>query len=150
MAVLNWGKPKLEIAPYVNGALPASPVWETLPESKEGTTKLTTTKGTKTEAKDEGGDIIDTRYTKNSYSFETEIFVKRDDDKPIVDADGVITTNYAFRLTPEDDTLDGYLMEKCSVSVEELWSAADGSTLKYTFDGLKPATGNTLKPYTKA
>lgn len=149
MAVLSWGKPLLEIAPYVNGALPATPTWAALPESKENSTKLTTSKGAKKEAKAEGGETIDIRYSKNGYMFETEIFVKKGDDKPIEDVDGVIVDNYAFRLTPEDDTLEGYLLEKAVVHVEEIWSSDEGKIWKYSFDGLKPASGAILKPYTK-
>ena len=58
--------------------------------------------------------------------------------------------NYAVRLTPEDETCEGFLMENCAVSVEESWSSADGKLLKYTFDGLKPTTGKICKPYTKS
>jgi len=149
MSVLSWGKPLLEIAPYVNGVLPATPTWTALAESKENTTKLTTTKGTKKVAKGEGGSIVDIKYLANEYTFETEIFVKRGDDKPIEDSDGVVVDNYAFRLTPEDSTLEGYLMEKAKVHVEEMWSSEEGKLWKYTFDGMKPASGDTLKPYTK-
>lgn len=150
MAVLTWGKPKVEIAPYVAGVLPATPTWAELPEIKENTAKLTTAKGTKQEAKGEGGELIDARYNKNAYSFECDIFQKRGDSKPIEDADGLIIPNYAWRLTPEDSTLQGHQMDKTSVSVEESWTSADGTMWKYTFEGLKPATGNILKPYTEA
>lgn len=147
--VLSWGKPLLEIAPYVNGALPATPTWTALPESAEDSTKLTPTKGTKTQAKAEGGKVIDTRYSETEYMAETELFVKRGDDKPIEDVNGVVLNNYALRLTPEDNTLEGWILEKTSVSVEETWNSKDGKRWKYTFDGLAPANGNTLKPYTK-
>ena len=47
MSVLSWGKPKIEIAPFVNGALPATPTWVVVTTPKEGTPKLTPTKGAK-------------------------------------------------------------------------------------------------------
>jgi hypothetical protein len=149
MAILSWGKPKLEIVVTTDGAVPATPTWVELPVIKEGTAKLNTTEGTKTEALGEGGEVIDVRTQKNKYAFECEIFVKKNDSRPISDEDGLITTNYCLRLTPEDDTLEGWIMENTSVTVLESWSSADGKILKYTFTGLKPKTGNILKPYTK-
>jgi len=148
--VLTWGKPTIEIAPYVNGALPATPTWTAIDTPKEDSAKLTTAKGTKKEAKIEGGELKDLKYAKNAYTFEFELQKGRGEDKPIEDEDGVVSNNYAVRLTPEDDTLEGFIIEKATVTVEDNWSGADGTTWKYTFEALKPATGNMLKPYTKA
>lgn len=150
MSVLSWGKPKIEIAPFVNGVLPATPTWTVVTTPKEGTAKLTPTKGAKKEAKLEGGEFKDVKYAKNTFIFEFEIQLGRGETKPIEDEDGVVTNNYAVRLTPEDDTLQGYLMDKTAVTVEESWTSEDGSLVKYTFDVLKPATGKMVKPYTKA
>jgi len=145
MAVLSWGKPKIEFAQSVNGA--PSGAWTEFPEVKEDSSKLTPTKGTKKEATEEGGDTVDVRYGKNKYTFEMDVFVKKGDSKPIEDDNGVISGNYALRLTPEDAECEGFMMENCTVSCEESYSAADGKIWKYTFDGKKPATGNILKPY---
>lgn len=152
MSVLSWGKPKVEFTKSVNGEVPKEPMptWTAFPEIKEDTAKLTTTEGTKKEATEEGGDLVDTRKGKNKYSFELEIFVKKGDEKPIEDEDGVIVDNYAVRLTPEDEECEGFLIENATVSVTESWSSADGKLWKYTFDAKKPKTGKTLKPYTKS
>ena len=148
MAILSWGKPKVEIGVSTAGATASS--WTVLPEIVEKTAQLTTEKGAKVEAKGEGGELIDSRNEKNKYKFEAEIFVKKGDSKPIADVDGTITAKYSVRLTPEDDTLEGWLIDNSSVSVEETWSSDKGKNWKYTFDGLKPATGTILKAYTKA
>lgn len=152
MSVLSWGKPTVEFTKSVNGEVPMepTPTWTAFPEIKEDTAKLTTTEGTKKEATEEGGDLVDTRKGKNKYSFELEIFVKKGDEKPIEDEDGVIVDNYAVRLTPEDEECEGFLIENATVSVTESWSSADGKLWKYTFDAKKPKTGKTLKPYTKS
>jgi len=150
MSILSWGKPKVEVVAHVAGVIPAVPVWIVFPVIVEKTATLATEKGAKSEALGEGGEVIDTRYQKNKYSFSAELFVKKGDSKPIPDSDGLITTNYAVRLTPEDETLEGWIMEAAAVSVEETWSSEAGKKWKYTFDGVKPATGNILKPYTKA
>lgn len=148
MANLTWGKPTVEIAPYVNGALPAVPTWTALPDLRQDSAKLTPTKGTKLEAIAEGGDTIDVKYQKNKFSFDCEVFVQKDAVKPITDVDGVIDTNYAIRLTPEDNTLTGWQLDKTYVTVETSWTSKDGTMLKYSFEGLKPAAGGILKEYT--
>lgn len=149
MATLSWGKPKIEICAYVAGVMPASPTWTVMPLSRQDSTKLTTVKGTKTEMKGEGGELIDVRFDINSYTLETEIPFQKGATRPITDTDGKVAVNYAVRLTPEDDTLEGFIIDKASVQVEETFNAKDGKMLKYTFEALKPATGNLLKPYTK-
>lgn len=147
MAVLGWGWNKLEITKSVGGAPAADAVWTKFPEVKQGTAQLSVEAGEKVEAIDEKGDVVDTRTAKSKYTFECQIFVKKGDTKPIEDADGVIVENYAIRLTPEDPSTEGFLMENTSVAVEETWSAADGKLLKYTFSGLKPKNGKICKPY---
>lgn len=149
MSVLSWGKPLVETCKLENGALPASPTWKAMPEIVTDTTKLNTEQGEKKEALAEGGDVVDVRYSKSKYSLELELFVKKGDEKPIEDEDGVILDNYAVRLTPEDETCEGFILDKTSAAVIETWSAADGKRWKYTFNGLKPKTGKILKPYTK-
>jgi len=150
MATLSWGKPKIEICAYVADAMPASPVWTVVDTPVEDTTKLTPTKGTKSEAKQEGGGVVDAKYAKNSYAFEFELYAKKGKTKPIVDNDGVVVEHYAVRLTPEDETLEGFILDKVSVQVEDTYTPKDGKKWKYTCDALEPATGNILKPYTKA
>jgi len=149
MAILSWGRPKVETAPSVNGAPEATAVWTAFPEIKEGTAKLTATKGNKTEALQEGGETVDVRYAKNKFAFECEVFVKKGDTRPIDDEDGLVVGDHALRLTPEDAATEGFKIDCATVSVEESWSSADGKMLKYTFDVKKPSSGKMVKPYTK-
>jgi len=150
MAVITWGKPKIEFVKLESGKMPNTPVWVSLPEIKEGTATLATEKGTKQEAIEEGGATVDVRYNANKYSFACDLFVKRGDEKAIKDENGVVKERYAVRLTPEDPTLDGWIMEHAAVSVEESWTSADGTLWKYTFDALKPLDNKMLKLYTTA
>lgn len=129
----------------VNDAAPTT--WLEMPAIVSGTAKLDTQEGDKVEAKEEGGGIVDSRRDKSKFTFELEVYAKKGDTKPIEDNDGVILTNYAVRLTPEDDETEGFIMDKASVSCVETWSSADGKKWKYTFDGLSPKTGKILKPY---
>lgn len=145
MAVLGWGKPKVEIAPLNADGTPGE--WKEMPIIVKDTAKLTPTKGNKAEAEGEGGELVDARYDKNKYLFECEVFVKKGDSKPIEDDDGVVPGHYAVRLTPEDEENEGWLMDKSQAGCEESYAAADGKRWKYTFDALKPKTGKILKPY---
>lgn len=147
MSVLSWGKPKVEFG--LLGASDAAPTTFTeITPLVQDSTKLTTTKGTERNAIGEGGELIDTANEKSGYTLELEIFFKKGATKPISDTDGVIDGYYAVRLTPEDNTVEGFIIDKSKASVEETWDAKNGKKLKYTFKGLIPTTGAILKSYT--
>lgn len=147
---ITWGKPLLEVCAYVNGALPATPIWKALPTQKENTVKLNIEKGDKKEAKGEGGELVAVRFNKNKYTLECEVFIAEGTTPPIAENDGIVATEYAVRLTPENDALTGFIIDKSNVSVEGGWSSEEGMLLKYTFEALQPTTGKILKPYKKA
>ena len=149
MAELTWGKPKIEIGVLGVGGI-APTIWTLLDNPVENTAKLNAEAGDKKEAKGEGGDLVDTRTGKNKYTFEYELFAKKGLSKPIEDDDGVVLDNYAIRLTPEDPTLGGFILDKTSVSVVETWDSENGSKWKYTHNALTPKEGKICKPYTAA
>ena len=131
MAILAWGKGLLETTPCVDGAPAESPKWTAIDTPKEGTLKLTPTAGQETTATEEGGDIVDSRTGKTTYQLEFELFVKKGIARPFTDNDGVITGEHAWRYTPEDETTEGFLIERSSVRVEESFETAQGKMLKY-------------------
>jgi hypothetical protein len=144
MSKVGWGKPLLEFAPVINGSMGA---FIKLPTPVQDSTQLTTEKGNKLEAPLEGGELADVRYDKNKYTCEFELYRTKGATKPIPDDDGVILTEYALRITPEDPTVDGWIMKRASVSVEDTWAANIGHKWKYTFEALKPETGKMLEVY---
>lgn len=148
MSILSWGKCGLKHTTSINGAPAAGANWTDWPVPKEDTTKVTPTQGTKKEATEEGGDLVDVRYGKTKHTLEFEVFVKKGEDRPIEDIDGQIAGEHAFRIIPEDDTCEGIQIDRCAGVVDESFSTADGKMLKYTFDVLKPALGKKVKPYT--
>lgn len=149
MSVLSWGKCGIETAPSTNGAPGASASWKALPTPKEDTTKITPTAGTEKTATEEGGELVDIRYGKNSYTLEFDIFVKKGEDRPFEDNDGSISGEHAFRITPEDEECEGSLIDRAVVRCDESYSTAEGKLLHYVARCLKPATGKTVKPYIK-
>lgn len=147
--ILSWGKCKIETTPSTDGAPGTSAKWTELDTPKEDTTKVTPTAGTKVDAREEGGDLVDSRRGKTTYQFEFDLFVKKGKDRPFEDNDGVIAGEHAFRVTPaEDETCEGTQIDRSTVSIEERYSTAEGKMLHYVVDCLKPKTGKTLKPYT--
>lgn len=146
MAQLSWGKPTIETSKLAQDGSPGT--WVKLPfDPVENSTKLTPTKGNKIEAKVEGGENEAVKYKKNTYVFEFEVRAAKGRSKPIEDADGVVNGEYAVRLTPEDPTVEGILIDRSQPSVEETFDTENGKKWKYTFDVLKPSVGNQVKPY---
>ena len=50
----------------------------------------------------------------------------------------MVAHNYAVALQPEDPDVQGFCMEKTTVSVEDTFTTADGGIWAYMFDALKP------------
>lgn len=134
MAVIGWGKPRI----FIKDLDASAPKWEELPTPVEDSTQLETTKGDKQEAKIEGGENEDVKYGKNTYALTLNIRAAKGRKRPISDNDGVVAHNYAIALQPEDKDVQGFCMEKTTVSVEDSFSTVDGGVWAYTFDALKP------------
>lgn len=145
MAIISWGKPKIEYAKSVNG-VPTGP-WTQIDTPKEDTTQLTATQGDKKEATEEGGAVVDVRYGESSYQLVFTLYAKKGKVKPLPDSNGVIAGNYAWRITPEDPACEGVLIENSTVSMQIGFTPADGKTWIYTADVIQPASGDMVKPY---
>lgn len=154
MAVLSWGKPKVEFAKTetTTGLGPSGDTgWSAFGEIMEDSASLDVTEGELIEATEEGGGVVDARRKANKYVFVLKLFVKKGDTRPIPDTNGIIADNYAVRLTPEDAECEGFLLDKTNVTVSERWTAAEGKILRYTFDAIKPGKNDPnaiiCKPY---
>lgn len=148
MSVLSWGKCTLEHAESKDGA-PVGDNWEEIDTPKEDTTKITPTAGTEKTATEEGGEMVDSRTGKNTYTLEFDLFVKKGKERPFDDNDGIITGEHAFRIIPEDEDCEGSQIDRCTLRCEESYTTADGKLLHYVARCLKPKAGKTVKPYTK-
>lgn len=141
MAVIGWGKPNI----FYKALSGSDTAWHKLDTPAEDSTNLSTTKGDKTEAKVEGGANEDVKYKKNTYALSFTLRAAKDRKRPFTDVDGVIVTNYAIVLQPEDEMVQGFAIEKATVSVEDSFSTAEGGMWAYTFDALQPAAGQQVK-----
>lgn len=146
MAKLSWGKPTIEHGTSAAGAVASSFTAITL-DIVEKSSELTVTEGEVLEAKDEGGDVVDSRTGKNAYVFAFEVYVKKGDTLPFTDNDGVISGEHSIRLTGEDNATPGFLMPVCRISAQTTWKSDIGKKVKYICRGLKPASGNILQEY---
>ena len=146
MAVLSWGKPRIQKCTSVAGVPDGN--WVDLDTPKQDTTKLTTTAGQEVTANEEGGDAVDVRAGKNTYALEFDQFVKKGVARDFEDEDGLVAGEFAIRLIPEDEATEGLLIERATIRVEENYSATDGKIRHVVVKAIKPAAGKTLKPYT--
>lgn len=141
MSVLSWGKPRI----FVKSLGVENAAWKELDTPVVDTTQLSTEKGEKVEAQVEGGENEDVRYGKNTYALALTLRAAKGRNKPLPDADGIISDDYSIALQPEDPETPGLMIDRATASLEETWSAADGGQWAYTFDVLRPATGNQIK-----
>lgn len=136
MALTGWGKCSILVRDL--DVTPAGK-WTLLPTPAEGTTQLTATKGTKSEAKIEGGENEDVRYSANTYALAFQIRKAKGRETIIAHVDGVVAHNYEVIVIPEDQAVPSALyIKKANVSVEDNFTTADGGTDLYTFDAIKP------------
>lgn len=142
---ITWGKPKLEFGKHGTGGTVTT--WTEMPIQKEDTVQLSTEKGEVKELFGEGHELVARKVSASTYKLEAEVFVDKGTQRPIPDVDGVIDGKYGVRLSPEDTTLTGFQFPAATVEVEETWSSAEGTKLKYTFTAVKPTTGNMMQAY---
>lgn len=139
--MLSWGKCKIWIGKLGDSdAAPSS--WTEVPTPVENSTVLTGTKGDKTEAKVEGGEVEAVKYGKNTYTLTFNIRAAKGRAKPVEDKNGTIEGNYAIKLQPEDATVEGLDIKKTTLSMLPSFSTAEGTIWQYTADVLLPADGS--------
>ena len=149
--IISWGIPTIKVTKLVDGEVPATGAEvTTFATPVEGTTQLTSEKGDKMEALVEGGEPEAVKYKRGKYSLEFQIRIGKgrlpNADNMIDGQDGVVSGEYQVELTPEDwtDGAPGFKMPKSVCSYTDNYSAADGIIRTYTFDSLKPASGNQI------
>lgn len=141
MANLGWGKCRI----FIKDLEAENAKWKEVPTPAENSTSLGVTKGSKTEAKIEGGENEDVRYNKNNYALSYTIRAAKGRPKPIADEDGIIMHKYAVAVQPEDPSVQGLMIDNSTVSVEDTFSTSEGGAWVYTHDALKATSGRQCK-----
>lgn len=145
MAVLTWGIGSLEHKDSVGGEPKAEGAWDKIDIPTQDSLKVETKEGETIEAKDETGNVVDSRTTPSSYEITFDLFVKKGVALPFTDKDGIIEGEHAFRYTPEDPTCEGWQADRTTVSSSILFSTKEGAKYRYKVKVLKPKTGNAFK-----
>ncbi|MBF1060998.1 MAG: hypothetical protein HXL31_09025 [Prevotellaceae bacterium] len=145
MAVLTWGIGSLEHKDSVGGEPKAEGAWDKIDIPTQDSLKVETKEGETIEAKDEAGNIVDSRTTPSSYEITFDLFVKKGVALPFTDKDGIIDGEHAFRYIPEDPTCEGWQADRTTVSSTILFSTKEGAKYRYKVKVLKPKTGNAFK-----
>lgn len=145
MAVLTWGIGSLEHKDSVDGTPKAEGAWTAIDIPTQDSLKVETKEGETIEAKDEAGNVVDSRTTHSSYEITFDLFVKKGGTLPFEDKDGVIAGEHAFRYIPEDPTCQGWQADRTTVSSTIVFSTKEGAKYRYKVKVLKPKTGNAFK-----
>ena len=140
--IISWGKPQ---------SITATPITDTgatgggaLPTPVEGSSELTTEKGDKMEATIEGGEAEAVKYKASKYTFVCQVRFGKDRTMPIDGTDGVVPGEWSLALVPDETGAPGFTIHRCVCSYEDSWTAEDGGIRTYTFESLKPASGNQI------
>lgn len=140
------GKPKVEYKDLSS----QSSQWEEFETPLVDSTQLEESEGDVNEVKAEGGGLIDRLQNMSSVSFTIKLVQTDSAEPPIPSVNGVITKNYAVRVTPLDETLAGFELPKCAVSLTRSYTPKEGIVFTYKFTGLVPDDGGEiLVPYAK-
>lgn len=84
---------------------------------------------------------------KVTHELEFTLFVKKGEEPPFDDDDGVIAGEHAFRVEPQDKDAQAIKIDRSILRVEDSYSTADGILMKYVAKVLKPKTGKSVKKY---
>ncbi len=137
----SWGKPSI----FVKDLNAETPAWQKIPTPVEDSTQLTPTKGDALEGKIEGGEVEVSKQKKSSYELAYALRLLAQRAMPIQHVDGDVEHEYAVALVPEDASAPGFYIERTSVSVEDPFTAGDGSNWTYTHKALAPSSGKIVK-----
>ena len=141
MANIGWGKAGI----YLCDLDVENSEWIQAPTPVENSINLTPTKGSKQEAKLEGGENEDVRYGANNYALAYQIRRAKNKEMPIKHIDGIVAHNYGVIVVPADDKVpSACYIERSVVSVEDAFSTQEGGTDLYTLDAVKPDDGSRM------
>ncbi len=144
--IISWGIPTIVATPGTG----ASGSAVTFPTPVDGSTQLSSEKGDKMEALIEGGEAEAVKYKRGKYSLEFQVRIGKGrlpDSSSMIDGqDGVVAGEWSVQLTPEDSAsgAPGFTMPRSVCSYVDSYTSADGIIRTYTFDSLKPESGNQI------
>ena len=151
MATVSWGAPTLEFIKLGTGVDPSQAnAWASGSNSYvkikgdillEDSSQLNTSDGETKTLKNEFGEDVDRKQMPASYDFETSV-IKKKGETVVTTAfspvNGVVSGDWAMRLTPEDWQTTGFAFYKCSITTSKSWNADQGALDVIRVAGLVP------------
>lgn len=150
MATVSWGAPTLEFIKLQTASDdPTKADWSAMTGYTkipgdillEGSSSLNTTEGDTKELKNEKGEVVDSKQNPASYAFVTSV-IKKKGESVVTDAfspvNGVVSGNWAMRLTAEDPTTPGFLFRKSTITTSKGWSTDQGALDVLNIKGVVP------------
>ena len=146
MSRISWGKPRI----FVKDTDQSGSKWQELITPAEDSTQLSVSKGDRLEAKIEGGETEDVKYKRSNYQVAFNIRKGKlpggqQRKKPFPSIDGRVDHHYAILLQPEDATCEGFYIADCTVTVDDVFTSAEGGMWQVQMDALRAASGDTVK-----
>lgn len=137
----NWGKPTI----FTKDLGTVGAHWKKQAVPVEDSTQLTPTQGDKMEGTIEGGEAEVVKRKKSKYELDYNIRKLQGRKPPMKSVDGVVSHEHAVLLMPEDNSADGFYIERTAVNIDPNFTCAEGAAWNVVHDALKPDSGNTVK-----
>ena len=133
--LLSWGKPSI----FVRSKDTIGAIWRKLATPKEDTTQFEEAEGDELEAKEEGGDVVDSMVKNGGATLTMDEFTKKGGKLPFAAKGGKINDHYEVYVQPEDPDGVGVYIPHVSGKQITKMNAADGMLQTITLKAIKEA-----------
>lgn len=133
--ILSWGKPKI----FVRSLDTIGAIWRLLVTPKEDTTNFEESEGDELEAKEEGGDVVDSMVKNGGATLTFDEFIKKGGKQQFAGKGSKIKDQYEVYVQPEDPEALGVYIPRVSGKQVTKMTAADGITQTITLKAIKDA-----------
>ncbi len=133
--ILSWGKPKI----FVRSLDAIGAIWRLLVTPKEDTTNFEESEGDELEAKEEGGDVVDSMVKNGGATLTFDEFIKKGGKQQFAGKGSKIKDQYEVYVQPEDPEALGVYIPRVSGKQVTKMTAADGITQTITLKAIKDA-----------
>lgn len=137
--ILSWGKPSI----FVKSKDTVGAIWRKLVTPKEDSTNFEESEGDELEAKEEGGDVVDSMVKNGGATMTFDEFIKKGGKLPFAGKGSKIKDRYEVYVQPEDTEAVGIYIPCVSGKQVTKMTAADGITQTITLKAIKE-TGKDL------
>ena len=131
--LLSWGKPSI----FVKSKDTIGAIWRKLVTPKEDSTNFEESEGDELEAKEEGGDVVDSMVKNGGATLTFDEFIKKGGKQQFAGKGSKIKDQYEVYVQPEDPDAVGVYIPRVSGKQVTKMTAADGITQTITLKAIK-------------